>query len=73
MSPCCGRPNNRASAKDEGDYYSRFAYLSAAQKEKQRTIGVSNCTGCDALTMGDPCTVCGIVKYPEDSEEVTPS
>lgn len=72
MSPCCGRPNNRASTQGEADYYSRFAYLTAAQKAKQGALGVSNCASCDALTAGDPCAVCGNMKSPSEGEEVTP-
>ncbi len=72
MSPCCGRPNNRVATQGAADYYSRFPYLTSAQKQKQRTLGVSNCSSCAALTVGDPCAVCGAVKIPTEDEEVTP-
>ncbi len=68
MSPCCGRPNNRAGKGDEAAYYARHAYLTSAQKEKQRQLGVSNCEKCDALTLGDPCNVCGNPKTSGEEE-----
>ena len=58
--PCCGRPNNRATkGGGEAEYYQRHTFLTAAQKAKQQQLGVSNCKKCDALTIGDPCNVCG--------------
>jgi uncharacterized paraquat-inducible protein A len=67
MSPCCGRPNNRAQKGKGGtaDYYARFAYLSSHQRAKQLEVAGSKCTQCDASTMSDSggkCTVCGANK-----------
>ena len=68
---CCGRPNNRANKLDKNDaeaYYERFAYLSSHQKAQQLQLVGSQCTSCAALTVGDPCSVCGEPKIPnEDS------
>jgi len=71
MAGCCGRPNNRASkGGSESDYYSRYAYLSSHQRERQAELIGSKCTTCDALTMGDPCTICGVAKTkPEEAKE----
>jgi len=60
---CCGRPNNRASkGGGEAGYYARYAYLSGHQRAKQLELLGSKCSKCDALTMGDPCNICGTKK-----------
>lgn len=66
--PCCGRPNNRAKKEGASSYYKRYAYLSGPQREAaQKIVGkISKCLSCDALTMGDPCTVCGDPKAKEE-------
>lgn len=65
--PCCGRANNNTS-KGAAGYYERYAFLTGAQKEKQLKIAGSNCSTCTAITVGDPCSVCGNKK---NSEEAT--
>jgi len=57
MAGCCGRPNNRAAK--EGNYYERFAYLSSHQKQVQADTVGTTCPTCDAITLGNPCQVCG--------------
>ena len=53
---CCGRPDSRAVKEN---YYERFAYLTNQQKRTQaETVGTS-CPTCDAITLGEPCSVCG--------------
>ena len=65
MSPCCGRP---AQTKGKtNDYYSRYAYMSSGQKQKQLAAVGSQCPTCSALTVGDPCTVCGQEKAKEQT------
>ena len=60
--PCCGRPNNRKQkSSSQKSYYERYAYLNSHQRAKQQPAG-STCSNCDAITMGDPCAVCGQVK-----------
>ena len=71
---CCGRPNNRASkggaVGGKAEYYARYAYLSGHQRAKQLELVGSKCSTCDALTMGDPCTICGSKKTkPEEAKE----
>jgi hypothetical protein len=67
--PCCGRPNNRGVKGGEAEYYARHAYLTSAQKAKQAQLGVSNCASCDAITLGDPCKVCGNPKAQGEQKE----
>ena len=68
--PCCGRPNNNAKkGNGAGDYYSRYAYLSSSQQAEKAALGVSNCSSCDAATMGDPCAVCGNPKEEKEKED----
>ena len=63
---CCGRPDNRTQKGKS--YAERYAYMSSNQINTQ--VGtLSKCVGCDALTSGDPCTVCGVVKNSEAKEE----
>lgn len=64
---CCGRPNNRAQ-KDEGPaaYYARYAYLSKEQRRQQLALVGTSCKSCDAITVGDPCSVCGNPKAPKE-------
>jgi len=64
--PCCGRANNNAN-KGAAGYYERYAFLSSAQKEKQLQIAGNNCVTCSAITVGDPCSVCGNPKNEEKS------
>lgn len=59
--PCCGRADNRAN-KGEAAYYARYAYLSKEQKARQLALIGSSCSTCDAITAGDPCSVCGNAK-----------
>jgi recombinational DNA repair protein RecR len=66
--PCCGKPNNRAK-KGAAEYYARYAYLSSHQRAKQLEIAGSKCKTCDALTAGDPCSICGNSKQSEQKEE----
>jgi len=63
--PCCGRANNRRqkSVNKEG-YYDRYTYLNSHQRARQQQQS-SNCKNCAALTVGDPCAVCGQVKNQE--------
>jgi hypothetical protein len=65
--PCCGRPNNRPQ-KDNGakDYYARYAYLNHHQKAQQLAAVGTKCPACDALTVGDPCSVCNNPKPPKE-------
>ena len=69
MAGCCGRPDNRANKGGESGYYARYAYLSSHQRAKQAELSGSKCTNCDALTMGDPCTICGANKTKPEIEE----
>lgn len=66
MSPCCGRPNNRSGP---AGYYERYAYLSSSKKTKQAEISGSTCKTCSALTMGNPCSVCGGSKTNKEQEK----
>ena len=66
--PCCGRPDNRATG-GEGAYYERYAYLSSHKRAKQIELAGSKCEKCDALTMGDPCTICGAKKTKPETQE----
>lgn len=68
--PCCGRPNNRQNKEGAAGYYQRYAYLSGAQREAaQKVLGeIGKCTHCDALTMGDPCTICGNPKPAKEEQ-----
>lgn len=67
--PCCGRPDNRANKGGPAGYYERYAYLSSSQRAKQAEIVGSTCKTCSALTMGDPCSVCGGLKTKEEQEK----
>ena len=66
---CCGRPSNRTNKGRGGaaDYYAQYAYLSGHQRAKQLEQQGSKCPKCDAITMGNPCSICGINKT--ESEE----
>ena len=66
--PCCGRPDNRQNKGGGADYYKKYAYLSSHQREQaEKLIGaIGMCASCDALTMGDPCTICGKPKSPKE-------
>lgn len=68
---CCGRPDNRQNKGGAADYYSKYAYLSSHQREQaEKIIGaVAKCESCDALTMGDPCTICGAPKSAKEEQE----
>ncbi len=67
MGSCCGRPNNRAS-KDV-NYYNRFAYLSSHQRELAQKAGaLGKCNYCDALTSGEPCSICGNPKVKKEEQ-----
>ena len=57
--PCCGRPNNRNQKGGAAGYYERYTYLSSRQRARQEKLVGSKCESCDALTVGDPCSVCG--------------
>lgn len=63
---CCGRPDTRALK--EKNYYERFAYLSRHQKQTQAETVGSTCSTCDAITMGDPCKVCGTPKNSQSQQ-----
>ncbi len=65
--PCCGRPDN--ASKGAAGYYERYAFLSSPQREKQMKIAGSSCTTCTAITVGDPCSVCGNPKPKEEEKE----
>ena len=65
---CCGRPDNRAGKGGPASYYEKYAYLTGAQIAKQAELVGSKCTQCDALTSGDPCTICGKSKTQEEKE-----
>ena len=65
---CCGRPDNRANKGGAAGYYERYAYLSSHQRAKQLELSGSKCKTCDALTMGDPCTICGAKKTKPEVE-----
>jgi uncharacterized paraquat-inducible protein A len=72
MSPCCGRPDNRANKKGAKDYYERYAYLSSHQRAQQAELVGSKCPTCDALTMSDQenkCTICGVPKAPQSNND----
>jgi recombinational DNA repair protein RecR len=69
---CCGRPNNRANkVGGAANYYNKYAYLSSHQLEQaQKTVGdISKCDNCDALTAGDPCTICLNPKIQKEEQE----
>jgi len=67
---CCGRPDNRANkGGNAAEYYARYAYLSSHQRAQQAELVGSKCSSCDALTMGDPCTICGTNKAPSPDTE----
>ena len=67
---CCGRPDNRQN-KGAKEYYQKYAYLSSHQQEQaEKLMGtIAKCTDCDALTMGDPCTICGQPKSIKEEQE----
>lgn len=67
MSPCCGRANNN-SKKGAAGYYERYAFLSSAQKEQQIKIAGNSCSICAAITIGDPCSVCGNPKQDKNQK-----
>lgn len=60
--PCCGRANNRNQKSNQKSYYDRYTYLNSHQRAKQAAQQAGKCKTCNALTMGDPCAVCGQVK-----------
>lgn len=66
---CCGRPDNRANKGGAAGYYERYAYLSSHQRAQQAELIGSKCSDCDALTMGDPCSICGKKKTTPETEE----
>ena len=68
--PCCGRPDNRQRKSGAAGYYDRYTYLNSHQRAQQLKVSGSKCEHCDALTVGDPCTVCGNSKQtsPEGAE-----
>lgn len=69
---CCGRPDNRQNkGGTAADYYKKYAYLSNHQREQaEKLIGqIGRCEDCDALTMGDPCTICGQPKSTKEEQE----
>ena len=51
-------------------YYQKYAYLSSSQQEAaQKVVGkISTCASCDALTVGDPCIVCGNPKVQKEEQ-----
>lgn len=67
MGGCCGRPDNRNQKSSAKNYFDRYAYMSSHQlKLKEKMVGAgSKCSKCDAITVGDPCNVCGGVKVKE--------
>ena len=69
--PCCGRPDNRQNKGGATDYYQKYAYLSSHQRaQAEKLVGqIGKCESCDALTMGDPCTICGDPKTPKEEQE----
>ena len=69
--PCCGRPNNRENKEGAAGYYKKYAYLSSSQQEAaEKIVGqIASCPSCDALTMGDPCTICGTPKTKKEEQE----
>lgn len=67
--PCCGRPDNRVNKGGAAGYYERYAYLSSSKRAKQAEIVGSTCKTCAALTMGDPCSVCGGSKTKKEQEK----
>jgi recombinational DNA repair protein RecR len=69
---CCGRPDNRQNkGGGAAEYYKKYAYLSSHQQEQaEKLIGaIGKCVSCDALTMGDPCTICGQPKSTKEEQE----
>jgi recombinational DNA repair protein RecR len=68
---CCGRPNNRQNKEGASGYYQKYAYLSSHQREQaEKIVGqMGKCIPCDALTMGDPCTICGKPKTTKEEQE----
>lgn len=67
--PCCGRANNKNQKSNTKSYYDRYAYLNSHQRAKQVAASGSDCKNCAALTMGDPCAVCGQVKNQSKEEQ----
>jgi len=67
--PCCGRPDNRAKKSRDKSYFEKYAYLSSSQKRLQTQLEGSKCEACDALTVGDPCSVCGKSKTQSEAQE----
>jgi len=67
---CCGRPDNRQN-KGAKEYYQKYAYLSSHQQEQaEKLMGtIAKCESCDALTMGDPCVICGQPKSIKEEQE----
>ncbi len=67
---CCGRPDNRQN-KGAKEYYQKYAYLSSHQQEQaEKLMGtIAKCVSCDALTMGDPCVICGQPKSIKEEQE----
>jgi len=68
--PCCGRPANNGKG-GEAAYHSRYAYRSSSQLARLDEIGASKCKPCDAITVGEPCSVCGNPKQQEEKKEET--
>jgi recombinational DNA repair protein RecR len=69
--PCCGRANHRRrKSSSQKNYYDRYAYLNSHQRAKQLQQMGSPCKNCAALTMGDPCAVCGQAKNQSKEEQV---
>ena len=69
MGSCCGRPANNANKGGAKSYYERYTYLSSHQRAKQAELIGSKCPSCDALTTGDPCTICGTQKTTPEVKE----
>lgn len=71
MGSCCGRPNNRQNKEGAAGYYQKYTYLSSHQREQaEKLVGqMGRCEKCDALTMGDPCTICGAPKTQKEEQE----
>ncbi len=66
---CCGRADNRVKKSINKNYYDRYSYLNSQQRAKQLKQQGSSCKNCAALTMGDPCVVCGQVKNQNKEEQ----
>lgn len=72
MSPCCGRPDNRANKEGAAGYYQKYAYLSSHQRDQAEKLSAlaGKCDACDALTMSNGegnCTICGNPKKSKDN------